>query len=244
MEIFGLPIVLLALILGAIAVVLFIGRGSLIPKGLRKPKSDPVQDEETKLDDHSSHPTDIDEYSKSDHINRSTDKGKISKYGINEFSSELSEFSELLKTTGKSHNQLSEIHLMLKNPQSIFAYWKWGPNEVENFEKHWGLASWRSSKLLLRMLADNRDPYDIFVDDNNTCDWYLDASPFQGEIITAYLMKLTPSGDFIQMAVSNSIAVPSSTGTFAEGWEPVSEVWKHVEEKCESSEVHTERMKS
>lgn len=125
-----------------------------------------------------------------------------------------------------STEEQTEIVLLPKNPQWIFAYWNIFEKTVKDFEAQYGDNSWNISQPLLQVYNHTEDSmHEILINDyaNN---WYLQVNP--DSYYTVILGRRFPCGKFVELAVSNKVqtAAADISTIIDKDWLPINECWK------------------
>lgn len=123
----------------------------------------------------------------------------------------------------------ASVHIMLKSPSWIYAYWHLPPSTAQEFDDLYGTLLWEKSKLFLRLVSENQcNSFDIKVpEESNSCHINIYA---KNSSIRAYLGRKLAKGKFIVLARSNTISTVS--GQVSEvvdpSWSP-SDIWTNLE---------------
>jgi hypothetical protein len=102
---------------------------------------------------------------------------------------------------------IDRIVAMVRDPHWIFSYWEVTIDRLEGIEKRLG-GEWQKCRMILRVFDLTDDSYSHFdiplaPDSRN---WYINTSPNRRYQIAVGL--LTPDGDFIEIARSNTVETP------------------------------------
>ncbi len=102
---------------------------------------------------------------------------------------------------------IDRIVAMVRDPHWIFSYWEVTIGRLEGLEKRLG-NEWRKCRMILRVFDlsnDSAEHFDIPLAPDSRS-WYINASP--GRQYQIAVGMLTPDGDFIEIARSNTVETP------------------------------------
>ncbi len=124
-----------------------------------------------------------------------------------------------------SYNE-TKITLLIRDPYWLYAYWDLCRVSKERIKKEYG--DWEQAPLTLRIWEEqasgNGEPVFFNVSVHTyTNNWYLNVHP--NRCYTAELGYLSPTGEFISLARSNTVTTPRATAS-----EVIDEEWMIIEE--------------
>lgn len=122
------------------------------------------------------------------------------------------------------------VHLLLKDPHWIYAYWSWGVDTAKTFQLHYGSGSWEKSTPVLRYQEVETDTsFDIFINDYARS-WYFQPR-YPNTTAKVFLGRIL-DGQFIQMANSNLLPIPhpGPSPEVDPQWQPVFSILPYHQE--------------
>ena len=102
---------------------------------------------------------------------------------------------------------IDRIVAMVRDPHWLFSYWEVTIDRLEGLEKRFG-DDWQKCTMIIRVFDltdDSTGHFDISLAPDSR-NWYINASPDRRYQITVGI--LTPDGDFIEIARSNTVETP------------------------------------
>ncbi|HEY8391974.1 MAG TPA: DUF4912 domain-containing protein [Capillibacterium sp.] len=135
------------------------------------------------------------------------------------------QFEEARFPLPASYNE-TKITLLIRDPYWLYAYWDLNRDTKAQMKQDYG--DWEKAPLLLRLWEEEASGHGeaAFFDTSvhtSTNNWYLNVCPHRR--YTAELGYLSPAGEFICLARSNTVTTPRATPS-----EVLDEEWMIIEE--------------
>lgn len=104
----------------------------------------------------------------------------------------------------------TKIVLLVQNSHKIFCYFSYSPFSKKEFEDRYGEGSWSNSKSVIKLCSvEGGIPREIKTIgiDNFANNWYIDLDRDDQDLFVK-LGKVLSNGEFIAIAISNTITTP------------------------------------